>query len=425
MKIKSFAVEKLFGIFNHTIPLKTHERITIIHGLNGFGKTTMLRMLSGLFNSQLSVFRTTPFRKFIVKLDDETFLEVEKTSEKKNPIFIRLYEKGQKKAKEFKFLDQKNEVVSSLLIQKRISVDGEYVSFVDDNVTPLETQEPDWLKEIKKNINVRFIESQRLLNVSASSYRSYDSTSLSSSIPTVSAYSHEVAELIQAKLAEYGTTSYQLDKTFPVRLMQHQASSDLTDLEIRKRLDNLEETRSRLIEIGLLETDDNSDVKINSNLAIDDSTKNLLAVYIEDIDKKLHVFDEIAGKIGLLREIINRKFAYSYKEMKFNKDKGFVFTVLPSIENAPTGNISPTDLSSGEQHELVLLYELLFKVKPNSLVLIDEPELSLHVGWQAQFLEDLQEITKLANLDILLATHSPDIIQNHWDLTVELEKPKS
>ncbi|MDF5732730.1 MAG: AAA family ATPase [Rhizonema sp. PD38] len=80
-------------------------------------------------------------------------------------------------------------------------------------------------------------------------------------------------------------------------------------------------------------------------------------------------------------------------------------------------------MSSGEQHELVLLYELLFKVQPDSLVLIDEPELSLHVGWQIQFLKDLQEITGLAYLDILMATHSPDIIQDRWDLTVELKGP--
>jgi predicted ATP-binding protein involved in virulence len=55
--------------------------------------------------------------------------------------------------------------------------------------------------------------------------------------------------------------------------------------------------------------------------------------------------------------------------------------------------------------------------------LIDEPELSLHVGWQAQFLKDLQEITGLADLDVLMATHSPDIIQDRWDLTVELKGP--
>jgi predicted ATP-binding protein involved in virulence len=85
--------------------------------------------------------------------------------------------------------------------------------------------------------------------------------------------------------------------------------------------------------------------------------------------------------------------------------------------------LSPTDLSSGEQHELVMLYELLFKVKPNSLILIDEPELSLHLAWQVQFLKDLQAIIKLADFDVLIATHAPGIIDDRWDLTVELKGP--
>jgi predicted ATP-binding protein involved in virulence len=78
------------------------------------------------------------------------------------------------------------------------------------------------------------------------------------------------------------------------------------------------------------------------------------------------------------------------------------------------------DLSSGEQHELILIYELLFKVKLNSLVLIDEPEISLHVGWQVDFLKDLQRVLRLVNIDILIATHAPSIIHERWDLTIEL-----
>ena len=84
-----------------------------------------------------------------------------------------------------------------------------------------------------------------------------------------------------------------------------------------------------------------------------------------------------------------------------------------------------TSLSSGEQHELVLLYELLFKVNPNSLILIDEPELSLHIAWQQEFLQDLQEITRLASFDVLIATHSPQIIHDRWDLTVQLKGPET
>jgi predicted ATP-binding protein involved in virulence len=235
----------------------------------------------------------------------------------------------------------------------------------------------------------------------------------------LAAYSEELAQLIQDKLAEYGTTSQSLDRTFPARVVQ-QRSSDLTEEQLRQKLNELEENRSRLIDVGLLDKDENSDFPIQPQ-SIDESTKNILSVYIEDVEKKLSVFDEIASKIELLKRIINNKFSYSYKTMKFSKEKGFIFTNCYDSSPSAPKSLSPTDLSSGEQHELVLLYELLFKVKPNSLVLIDEPELSLHVGWQVQFLKDLQEITKLANLDILMATHSPDIIQNRWDLTVELK----
>ncbi|MGB3693155.1 MAG: AAA family ATPase [Spirulinaceae cyanobacterium] len=208
-----------------------------------------------------------------------------------------------------------------------------------------------------------------------------------------------------------------------MRVVKQQPSVDLTDEELRQKLNKLESTRSRLIEVGLLDKEEEAEFQIQAQ-DIDESTKNALSVYVEDVEKKLNVFAETARKIDLLRRIINKKFAYSYKEIKFSKDKGFIFATLYDDSSTEAKKLSPTDLSSGEQHELVLLYELLFKVQPNSLVMIDEPELSLHVGWQIQFLEDLKEITKLADLDILMATHSPDIIQDRWDLTVELKRPE-
>jgi predicted ATP-binding protein involved in virulence len=183
-------------------------------------------------------------------------------------------------------------------------------------------------------------------------------------------------------------------------------------------LDRLEVNRSRLIKVGLLNKNENYEFPIQSPV-IDENTKNILSVYVEDVEKKLSILDNIAIKLELLSKIVNSKFAY--KEIDFSKDKGFVFKTLYDSSSSDSHSLSPTDLSSGEQHELVLLYELLFKVEAKSLVLIDEPELSLHVGWQVNFLKDLQEVTKLADLDILMATHSPDIIQDRWDLTVELQ----
>ena len=141
----------------------------------------------------------------------------------------------------------------------------------------------------------------------------------------------------------------------------------------------------------------------------------VLSIWVSDVEAKLGVFDELATKIELFSNLIKSRF--QYKSMTVRRDTGFVFTT------AKGDLLPPTGLSSGEQHELVLLYELLFKVKPNSLILIDEPEISLHLAWQVEVLGDLQKIVKLSDFDVVVATHSADIIGSHWDLTVELKGP--
>src|SRR5205814_4486121 len=138
--------------------------------------------------------------------------------------------------------------------------------------------------------------------------------------------------------------------------------------------------------------------------------KSILSLYSEDIEQKLGVFDEITAKIELFKELVNKRF--SYKQLDIERQSGF------RLRTSIGSPLLPTDLSSGEQHELVLLYELLFKTKQNALILIDEPELSLHVAWQVEFLKDLARVIKLSSFDVILATHSPQIINDRWDLAV-------
>jgi len=125
--------------------------------------------------------------------------------------------------------------------------------------------------------------------------------------------------------------------------------------------------------------------------------------------------DSLAPKIQLLKDIINKRFLY--KTVEVSSDLEFSFTDR-------NGKAVPiTALSSGEQHVLVLFYQLIFEMPPNSLILIDEPELSLHVVWQQYFLKDLQHIIAHSSFDVIMATHSPQIIHDRWDLTVELNRP--
>jgi predicted ATP-dependent endonuclease of OLD family len=58
------------------------------------------------------------------------------------------------------------------------------------------------------------------------------------------------------------------------------------------------------------------------------------------------------------------------------------------------------------------------------LILVDEPELSLHIEWQINYVDELLEIIKIVGFYSVLATHSPQIIHDNWDLTIALENIK-
>jgi energy-coupling factor transporter ATP-binding protein EcfA2 len=69
-RIRRIQVTKLFGIFDHDIPLNLNDRITIVHGPNGYGKTVILQMIDGLFSKEWEVLRGIPFDELVVELED-------------------------------------------------------------------------------------------------------------------------------------------------------------------------------------------------------------------------------------------------------------------------------------------------------------------------------------------------------------------
>lgn len=449
MRIKQISVTKLFGMFTHNIPMNLEERITIIHGPNGFGKTAILRMLDGLFNSRHSELRTIPFKSFQVEFDDKSKLQVNKTVRRRKSqttdnlrnntkLTFKLFKPGLK-PKTFSptFLESPHEIpfpLSSLddyipEIERvgpstwRHLLTNEILSIEDileryGDILPVHfmsdrKNDPDWLKQLRESIDVRFIQTQRLLSLASIAPRTRKYERRPTMALAVADYSEDLTKAIQAKLAEYAALSQTLDRSFPARLVKEEVPADLTKNELRGKLTELEDKRAQLMAAGLL--DRKQGVDFQAPKEIQDRTKDVLSVYVKDVEKKLGVFDEIARKIELFKKIVNERFLY--KQMGINRERGFTFT---TSDNHP---LSPASLSSGEQHELVLFYALLFKVQPNSLILIDEPEISLHVAWQEQFLRDLKEITKLSSFDILIATHSPQIIHDRWDLTIELKGP--
>lgn len=74
-------------------------------------------------------------------------------------------------------------------------------------------------------------------------------------------------------------------------------------------------------------------------------------------------------------------------------------------------------LSTGEKTLLTKVLNLYFKDVKNQIILIDEPELSLHPAWQNRVLKLYENFAKENNCQIIIATHSPHIIgsaKNEW-----------
>src|SRR5580693_1588522 len=61
-RLNEFRIDGLFGLYSHVIPLNNKERITIIIGPNGRGKTVCLKCIEALFRGRYGYFATVPFR---------------------------------------------------------------------------------------------------------------------------------------------------------------------------------------------------------------------------------------------------------------------------------------------------------------------------------------------------------------------------
>ena len=438
MSIDRVQVEGLFGRFDHDLKFAMDERIMIVIGPNGFGKTTTLRLIDALFNRSASRVAEVPFRQVKVTFDDGRALTAAKREDLDSrnpdspPLTWTLH--SGRKHETFEYprvsadslglpisaiedlipvLDQVGRRTWRNLETGRVLDLDEVIAAHEDELKPFwrhgASPVPEWLRELRKTVAVRFIDTERLTGA-PSPRRSRRGVREDTPKRTVSRYSQELSVLVSRSIEEYGALSQSLDRTFPVRLVADDSGHNGSMDELRAQLNDIEEKRSRLEQAGLLATEQ-SHIEVPDLTRVDESRRGVLTVYAQDAAQKLAVFDSLYSRVDAFTRIANSRF--HHKQV----------TVSPKglgVTGSDGASLDLEMLSSGEQHELVILYELIFHTAQDSLVLIDEPELSLHVAWQEQFVPDLEQMAKLSRFRAILATHSPEIIGDRWDLTLEL-----
>lgn len=413
MTIKEVKVNKLFGRFSHTIRFKKGG-ISLIIGENGVGKTISLTMIESLFSKKFEYFFDIDFISMIVVFDDDIWsITKDKMKIKLNNLI----------APSLRIENSKGEVYQVPIANfRRVSprfrkaedgmwydrFDRIYYSpeaFVDKfGFAPFEYEQegtPRWIEEKLQENKIKLIGAQRLYHI-----RPNDSV-----IVAIKRDSDELAKLIQREISKASEISAALDSSFPNRLMSEMKRKKVHPFnELLKALGDLENMRKRLNDVGLI----GSENKLHEWEIQSDEMSKVLWLYIEDSKDKLNAYRVIMEKLTLMRNIINRRF--KFKQLYIDKEKGYVFKDSPESKTS----IPVEKLSSGEQNEMVLIYHLLFNCNENDIIMIDEPEISLHISWQHHMIGDFDEISKLNNLSLLLATHSPDLIGDNWNLVQTL-----
>jgi predicted ATP-dependent endonuclease of OLD family len=262
-----------------------------------------------------------------------------------------------------------------------------------------------------RDIRPLLIESQRLQVFGSRGMKS-DSEIV---IKGVNICADELKSQMNAAEKAYNLASQERDQTFMNILMEGILNNDrIVSNTIKEDFENLRKSQEHLAEFGLykLEKDITSRYSIN-DIDTKPDARIALDLYIKHTREKLDLYKTLDNKMKRFQRIISDLF--TEKKICFSREKGFWF-----IDTQTHIEISPDKLSSGEQHIVILFFKFLFEVPENALVLIDEPEISLHVSWQRKFVVILSDIVKVNPMDIIISTHAPAIIADRDDLMVKV-----
>lgn len=418
--IRRLEIKKLFGRFSYNIILKENA-LTILTGPNGFGKSTILKIIEAFNKFDIKYFNTIKFDQIDIYFDDDA--KAFSITQSKNGIKIN----GQVFEKEFR---EKNNIIIHKSLYFNYYNECLNIPKLDtNNMRPVEKRVYDideeqfnkWINKanniknsksksnkklynvimkIKESIiKIYFIKEQRLIREDITNDKS-------KVINVIEDIPNKFKRLIGNLSENYSRIANQLDNTYPSRLFDTEKGIDKDEYqckmqEMSKRFEKLKEY-------------DISDMQAFSNVIFKDEHSKALKVYFDDFDKKYSVYEKHILMCDLYTQIVNERL--SFKRVSISKEKGLsVYDIDNKMEL-----VDLNKLSSGEKQEIVLFFELIFDTPNDILLLIDEPEISLHISWQKMFIDDLLKIAKFKNFKIILATHSPQIISNHWDNQIDL-----
>jgi predicted ATPase len=131
----------------------------------------------------------------------------------------------------------------------------------------------------------------------------------------------------------------------------------------------------------------------------------ILDMEIADEITKLNNSKNKEKTINLFIKTINSFFIDTNKKIEFSENT----LLIKKDENEALDLMS---LSSGERQLIFIFLKIVNSLTKRTLILMDEPEISLHLKWQEKLIKAILDINK--DNQIIIVTHSPAMIMNGW-----------
>jgi ABC-type cobalamin/Fe3+-siderophores transport system ATPase subunit len=351
----------------------------VFWGLNGCGKTSLLKILHSALQGDASSLIRVPVKE----------AEITIVNEINQKRYVRKLHRVPQRELELPDLVDSSNIEEYERIQYRAMLEKESISW---RTTPK-------IPDPKHAFSHQYLPISRVPSVRHPGRKRNYATADRIDMLDEATFDRIFAEGIHNIWRDYST-----EELVKVRSIQTRGISEI----LRGVIDRDDETKEKLPEIGAEEAfkyvnaffnsqklsmkSDSSD-RFIQNFS-DNSTLRQIVTEIVDIQRGIEEAQEPTRRIEALLQDL------------FTGGKSVALTARNLVVVANGHAIPIASLSSGEKQMVRLLLECLVAGKDS--IIIDEPELSMHVDWQHRLIDSLRLVNPRAQ--IIVATHSPEVM---------------
>jgi len=431
MQLQTFEIKGLFHKYNHRIAFPTTDEnddtasLVILHGPNGIGKTTLLAMLNGLMELDFDPFRAVPFKSARLTFNDGTSISVAPRTTKQK--------------------DQEKQFLKVTFAKESVELHTRDKGAFDKNLQEEVNAFRERFYEHTRTVTVDFISIDRLRKASREPHQPpYFFPGMETERPIsrddVPPPYINAPRMFRPEPVDEESMSKRMQRFMREAQLEHRRFFSIGQPDLfAKIIDRVTHPRGEEFRadelLDRLERIRNSDTfaekyhlarerwdypQLKEVLASAKRSKSkqhvlpIIGSYVEVLESRAEERDVLANRLKTFEEVVN-DFLLD-KTVHVDARTGVTVVTKGTSET----KLNELQLSSGEYHLLYLLVAATTTRRRGTVIAIDEPEMSMHIEWQRKLLPAMLKCASMAQPQLVVATHSPEIAADYPDQCLKL-----